>query len=145
MEPNLTVRRVNSRVDSKRYPHSLTSPSTHNSCRSQCAWAKNPVRKLRTEAHIEALHKQSENLRKCTADFRHYADYLESLLDECQQYHHRSNDFRAARPPDPDLLLGQEDDFDVVMGGDDNDQGSDDGNDPSVMAICIPPQSLQVR
>ena len=78
------------------------------------------------------------------ADSRRYADYLESLLDECPN--HRSIDFRASRPQDPEVLLGQEDDTDVVMGGDDNDhdQGSDDGNDPSVMAICIPPQSLQV-
>ena len=93
------------------------------------------------------MHKQAENFRKCAADFRNYADHLESLLDECHQYHQRSLDFRASRPPDPDLLLSQEDDSDIVMGGDnrDNDQGSDDGNDPSVMAICIPPLSLQVR
>jgi hypothetical protein len=123
---------------------SVTSPSTpgHNSRRSQCTWAKNPARKPRTEAYIEAMHKQAENLRKCMANIRHYADYLESLLDECR---HRSIDFRAKRPPDPDVLLGQEDDPDFMLGGDDNDQGSDDGNDPTVMAVCIPPQSLQVR
>jgi hypothetical protein len=94
------------------------------------------------------MHKQAENLRKCMADIRHYADYLESLLDECHQCRHRSIDFRATRPPDPDVILGQEDDADFMLGGDDNDQGSDDGNDPShgtVMAVCIPPQSLQVR
>ena len=96
------------------------------------------------------MHKQAENLRKCVIDFRNYADHLESLLGECHQYHKRSVDFRAARPPDPDLLLGQEDDSDVMMGGDgrDNDQGSDDGtrNDHSAIAIIsIPPLSLQVR
>ena len=91
------------------------------------------------------MHKQVEILRKCNADIYHYVDYLESLLDKCHQYHHPNVDFRATRPPDPDLLLGQEYDSDVVMGGDDNDPGSDDGNDPTVMAICIPPQSLRVR
>jgi hypothetical protein len=89
------------------------------------------------------MHKQMENLRKGNTEICHYADYLESLLDKCQQYH--EVDFRANRPPDPDVSLGQEDDSDVMMGGDDNDQGSDDGNDPTVMAICIPPQSLRVR
>ena len=85
-------------------------------------------------------------MHKRQSEVSQYANYLESLLDECSQYHHPNIDFRAARPPDPDLLLGQEDDSDVMMGGDDNDQGSsDDGNDPTVMAICIPPQSLQVR
>ena len=85
-------------------------------------------------------------MHKRLSEVSQYANYLESLLDECPQYHHRNVDFRAARPPDPDLLLGQEDDSDVMMGRDDNDQGSsDDGNDPTVMAICIPPQSLQVR
>ena len=83
---------------------------------------------------------------KRLSEVSQYANHLESLLDECSKYHHPNVDFRAARPPDPDLLLGQEDDSDVMMGGDDNDQGSsDDGNDPTVMAICIPPQSLQVR
>ena len=92
------------------------------------------------------MHKQVENFRKCTADIRHYADYLESLLDECLQYHPHGNiDFRASRPPDPDELMGQpEDDFDFTVMGEENDQGSDDGNDATVMAICIPPQSLQV-
>ena len=76
-----------------------------------------------------------ENLRKYVAD-------LESVLNECPQCRHRSIELRATRPPDPDVLLGQEGDSDVMM---DNDQASDDGHDPSVMAICIPPQSLQVR
>ena len=85
-------------------------------------------------------------MHKRLSEVSQYANYLESLLDECPQYHHRNVDFRAARPPDPDLLLGQEDDSDVMMGRDDSDQGSsDDGNDSTVMAICIPPQSLQVR
>jgi hypothetical protein len=88
------------------------------------------------------MHKQMENFRKCNSEVFRYADYLESLLDE---YHHANVNFRAFRPPDPDVSLGQEEDSDVAMGGDDNDQGSDDGNDPTVMAICIPPLSLQVR
>lgn len=88
------------------------------------------------------MHKRVETLRKCNSEVWHYADYLESVLNEC---HHPNVDFRARRPPDPDVSLGQEDDSDVMMGGDDNEQGSDDGNDPTVMAICIPPQSLQVR
>ena len=91
------------------------------------------------------MHKQMENFRKCSAEAYHYADYLESLLDNCHQYHHANVNFRACRPPDPDVSLGQEEDSDFAMGGDDNDQVSDDGNDPTVMAICIPPQSLQVR
>lgn len=120
-------------------------PSTDNSCRSQCTWAKNPARKPRTEAYVEAMHKQAEILRKCLLDTRHYADKLESLLDECSQYHHhRTVDFRAFRPTDPDVLMGQpEDDFDFTMEGEDNDQGSDE-HDPIVTAISIPPQSLQV-
>ena len=87
------------------------------------------------------MHKQGEILR----EFCQYADYLESLLDECRrQYHYPNVDFRASRPQDPDVSLDQEDDADFMMGGDDIDQGSNDGNDASVMAICIPPQSLQV-
>lgn len=101
------------------------------------------MRKPRTEAYVEAMHKQAENLRKYLTEFRRYADYLESLLDECYQY--QSTDFRASRPSDSDGFLGQpevglDQDFDFSMGGDD----LDDGNDPSVMAICIPPQSLEV-
>ena len=83
-------------------------------------------------------------MHKRNSDIWRYAIYLESLLDKCPQFHHLNVDFRAARPPDPDTLLGQDDEPDAMM-GDDNDQGSDDGNDSTVMAICIPPQSLQVR
>ena len=79
------------------------------------------------------------------SDIWRYAVYLESLLDECSQHHHQNVDFRARRPADPDVLLGQEDDSDVMIVVDDHDQGSDDGHNPTVMAICIPPQSLQVR
>ena len=116
----------------------LTSPSIHNSCRSQCTWLKNSVRKPQTETYIDDIHKRN-------SDIWQYAIHLESLLDECPQYHHLNIDYRALRPPDPDVLLGEEDDSNVMMEGDDNDQGSDDGNDLTVMAICIPPQSLQVR
>ena len=85
-------------------------------------------------------------MHKRNSDIWRYAIYLESLLDKCPQFHHLNVDFRAARPPDPDVLLGQEDDSDDMMGGGEgNDQGSDDGNDPTVLAICIPPQSLEVR
>jgi len=91
------------------------------------------------------MQKQIEDLRRGYSEVWQYAEYLESQLDECSQYHHPNVDFRANRPPDHDVLLGQGDDSDVMMGGDDNDQGSDDGNDFKVMAICIPPQSLQVE
>ena len=73
------------------------------------------------------------------SDIWHYAESLELVLDECRQYHHPNVDFRAARPREPDVSLSQEDDSDVMMGGDDNDGG----NDPTV--ISNPPQSLQVR
>lgn len=115
-------------------------------CQSQgreleCTWTKNHVRKPRTEAYVEAMHKQAENLRKRLAEFRNYADQLESRLKDCPQ--HRNTDFRASRPSDSDGLMDDvvEPDFDI------NDQGSDDasGNDPAVMAICIPPQRLQVE
>ena len=72
---------------------------------------------------------------------RQYSSNLDSLVDECPQCHHRSVDFRAARPPDPDFLLGQEDDEDAIE--DDDEQGSDDENDPAVMALCIPPLVLR--
>ena len=118
-------------------------------------------------------------MHKRESDIWRYTNYLESLLDECSQHQHPNFDFRAARPPDPEVLVGQEDDSDVdnydqgkddgddfdamkrgddndqgcddvddsdiKEGGDDNSQGSDDGNDPTLMAISIPPQSLQVR
>ena len=86
-----------------------------------------------------------ENLRKYGVDNRYYIDNLESVIDKCPQCCHRSIDLRATRPADPDVSLGQEDDSDIMMGGDDIDQDSDDEHDPSVMAICIPPQSLRVR
>ena len=118
-------------------------------------------------------------MHKRESDIWRYTNYLESLLDECSQHQHPNFDFRAVRPPDPEVLVGQEDDSDVdnydqgkddgddfdamkrgddndqgcddvddsdiKEGGDDNSQGSDDGNDPTLMAISIPPQSLQVR
>ena len=79
-----------------------------------------------------------ENPRKYGVDNRYHVDNPESVINKCSQC-------GAARPPNPDVLLGQEDDFEIMMGGDDIDQGSDDEHDPSVMAICIPPQRLQVR
>jgi hypothetical protein len=91
------------------------------------------------------MQKQTENLRKRNTNNRHYTEFLEEQLEECYQYlpQHRI-DFRASRPADPDVLMAQpEDDFDL-MGEDENNHGSDDGNDPTVMAICIPPQTLQV-
>ena len=116
-----------------------------NSCRSsQCTWVKNTARKPRTEAYIDTINKQMEILRKCYSEVWQYTEYLELQLDDCSQYHHPNLDFRANRPPDHDVLLRLEDDSDVMMGGDENDQGSDDGADPMVMAISIPPQSLQV-
>ena len=76
----------------------------------------------RTELYyIEVMYKRQSEVWQ-------YANYLESVLDECSQYHHPNVDFRAARPPDPDVLLGQEDDSNVTMGGDDS----------------IPSRSLQV-
>jgi hypothetical protein len=79
-------------------------------------------------------------MHKSNSDIRNYTIYLESLLDGCPQHHHRNVDFRAHRPADPDVLLGEEDDNDM-MGVDDNDQGSDDGHNPTVMVICIPESS----
>ena len=90
------------------------------------------------------MQNQMEILRKYNSEVWRYAEFLESRLDECSQHHHPNIDFRAARPSDPDVFLGGEDDSDVMM-EDDNDQGSVDGNDATIMAICIPPQSLQVR
>ena len=85
---------------------------------------------------MEAMHKQVEIFRKYSADIYRYAEQLESLLDDCRrQFQYPNLDYRATRPPDPDILPGQEEDSDVMMGGDDNEQGSDDGNDPTVMAI----------
>ena len=92
------------------------------------------------------MQKQIEDFRKCYSEVWQYAKYLESQLDECSQYHHPNVEFRANRPPDHDAILGQEDESDIMMEGDDNDQDSDDGgNESKVMAICIPPQSLHVR
>ena len=91
------------------------------------------------------MHKRIDILCKYNSEVWQYVESLESRLDGCCQYHHPNVDFRAARPPDPDVSLGQEDDSDVMMGGEDIDQVSEDGNGFTVMAICIPPQSLQVR
>ena len=127
----------------------IRTPSLHVSVTSPdtlflpVTWAKNPVRKSRSEAYVEAMQKQVQNW---TADIRHYSDYLELLLYECPQYNpHRNIDFHASRLLDPDVLMGQpEDDFDFTVMREENDQGSDDGSGATVMAICIPPQSLQV-
>ncbi|KIM41300.1 hypothetical protein M413DRAFT_445331 [Hebeloma cylindrosporum] len=126
-------------------------------CRQQgrdqeCAWTKNPVRKPRTEQHFEAMHKRAENLSAFVGEYRKYADYLESLLESCQQdYHpHHKVDFRASRPSDPDGLLGLspdmlDHDFDyTVMGADDHDGGSDSGSDPT-KEICLPAQTLKLE
>ena len=150
MASNPSVNRVKPRVDRMRYvlpasPTLLSMTNPQLMSFSQCTWIKNSSKKPRTEAYIETMHKQLEILRKSNLDVWHYAEYLESQLDDCKQYHHPNVDFRANRPPHPNLLLGQEDDSDFMMGGDDNDQDSDDGNDPMVLAMCIPPQSLQVR
>jgi hypothetical protein len=91
------------------------------------------------------MQKQIEDLRRGNSEVWQYAEHLESRLDECSKYHHPNVDFRANRPPNHDVLLGQGEDSDIMMGGDDNEEGSDDGNDFTVMAISIPPQSLQVR
>ena len=97
------------------------------------------------------MHKRAENLSAFVAEYRKYADYIESLLDQCQQdYHpHRKVDFRASRPSDPDGLLGPspdmlDHDFDfTVTGADDHDGSSDSGSDPT-KEICSPAQSLKV-
>jgi hypothetical protein len=97
------------------------------------------------------MHKRAENLSAFVGEYRKYADYLESLLEQCQQdYHpHHKVDFRASRPSDPDGLLGLspdmlDHDFDfTVMGADDHDGGSDSGSDPT-KEICFPTQTLKV-
>ena len=141
MASNPSVNLVNHRADRMRYaktsPDSLTSPLIHNSCRFQCTWVKNSIQKPQTEKFIDSIH-------ECYSDLWRYTIYLESRLDECSQYQHPNVDFRANRPSD-DALLGQEDDSDVMTGGDDNDHGSDDGNDHTVAICNIPPQNLQVR
>ena len=84
----------------------------------------NPVRQPRSEAYVEGLHKQVENLR-------------ELLMDQS------TVDFRASRPTDLDVPMGQpEDDVDSITGAE--DEGSDDENHANIMAICIPPQGFQV-
>ena len=65
---------------------------------------------------MEAMHKQVEIFRKYSADIYRYAGHLESLLDDCRrQFYHPNVDYRATRPPDFDILLGQEEDSDVMM------------------------------
>ena len=84
------------------------------------------------------MRKQAGNFRKGVIDLRHYADYLESLLEESP--HHRNVDFRASRPSDYDGLLDVEPEHNDPI-----DQGSDASeSDPTVKAICIPPQIIQV-
>jgi len=93
------------------------------------------------------MHKRAENLSALLHEFRKYADYLESLLEYCQQRPHNNVDFRASRPSDPDGLLGSspdvlDHDFDFpVM--DDHDRNSDSGNELT-REICLPTQTLKV-
>jgi len=107
------------------------------------------VRKPRTEQHFEAMHKRAENLRKLLIEYRKYADYLESLLDQPQSHQHpfRSVDFRASRPSDSDTLfdpdLDLDEDFDFTVGEEEITTGSDAGSDPT-KEICLPAQSLKV-
>ena len=123
----------------------------HVNRHSQCTWTKNPLRKPRTEHHFEAMHKRAENLSVFVREYRTYADYLESLLEQCQQdYHpHYKVDFRVSRPSDPDGLLGPspnvlDHNFDfTIMGADDHDGSFDSGSDPT-KELCSPIQSLKV-
>ncbi|PPQ92012.1 hypothetical protein CVT25_004869 [Psilocybe cyanescens] len=129
----------------------VCQPCRQQGRQQECAWTKNPVRKPRTEQHFEALHKRAENLALRNNEYRKYADYLESLLDECHQdYHsHRNVDFRASRPSETDVLVGSstdllDHDFDFsVLGNEENDLSSDNG-DPT-KEICIPTQSLKIE
>lgn len=125
----------------------LHSSDHHVDHRSQCAWTKNPVRKPRSEQYFEAMHKRAENLGALLREYRKYAEYLESLLEHCQQRPHHNVDFRASRPSDPDgLLVSSPDidhDFDFVH-MDDHDGNSDPGNDPT-KEICLPTQALKVH
>lgn len=66
-------------------------------------WNKNPARQPRTEQHFEALHKRAENVHKVLNEYRRYADYLESLLDQKSS---GDFDFRSLRPSIPDGLMG---------------------------------------
>lgn len=150
MGSSLFANHVSNRADSQRFVLSPSFlPYSHVDPRQlQCAWTKNPVRKPRTEQHFEAMHKRSENLRARLEDFRKYANYLESLLDNCQQTYHPKScvEFRAHRPSDTDGLGSSTDnlDFDydfALMTGDDNDANSD--TDPT-KEICLPTQSLKV-
>ncbi|KAF9531094.1 fungal-specific transcription factor domain-containing protein [Crepidotus variabilis] len=124
-------------------------------CRSsgrhlECSWTKNPARKPRTEMHFEAMHKLAENRRKLLIEYRRYADYLESLLDQSLPNHpHQQIDFRAARPADVEGLMGTsfDDDnteFDFVLGEDDYSQGTEGQVDPT-KELGLPTQSLKLE
>ncbi|KAH9474420.1 Nitrogen assimilation transcription factor nit-4 [Psilocybe cubensis] len=128
----------------------VCQPCRQQGRQQECAWTKNPVRKPRTEQHFEALHKRAENLAVRNNEYRKYADYLESLLDECfQDYHsHRTIDFRASRPQETDLPSSSstnlDHEFDVTVVGDEDNEHDSENGDPA-KEICIPPQSLQIE
>ena len=149
MASSLYANHVSSKADNQRsvslsfFPFSYTNADR---CRLQCAWTKNPVRKPRTEQHFEAMHKHNANLGASLREFCKYANYLESLLDNCQQTYHPNScvDFRVHRPTDPEGLLNSSTDLDLdlsFMNGDDNDANSD--SDPT-KEICLPTQTLKV-
>ena len=50
---------------------------------SQCAQTKKPV--ATPEQHSEAMEKRAEKLRAFAEEYRKYADYLESLLEQAKQ------------------------------------------------------------
>ncbi|PPQ76231.1 hypothetical protein CVT26_008583 [Gymnopilus dilepis] len=125
----------------------VCQPCQQQGRQSECAWTKNPVRKPRTEQHFEAMHKHNANLGASLREFCKYANYLESLLDNCQQTYHPNScvDFRVHRPADPEGLLNSSTDLDLdlsFMNGDDNDANSD--SDPT-KEICLPTQTLKIE
>ncbi|KIM40989.1 hypothetical protein M413DRAFT_157684 [Hebeloma cylindrosporum] len=112
----------------------------------ECVWTKNPARKLLTGQQFEAMHRRTENLRVFAREYRKYADYLESLLEQCQQdnHQHRNLDFRASRPSDPDGLLGHDLDF-TSMGADEFEEGSSDSGSDPVKELCRPTRTVIVE
>ena len=75
-------------TDISRLSYRPISLQLMSSYRSQCTWLKNTVREPLKEVVIEAMHKQVEILRKYNSELWQYANSLESLQDECRQYHH---------------------------------------------------------
>ncbi|KAF8909703.1 fungal-specific transcription factor domain-containing protein [Gymnopilus junonius] len=127
----------------------VCQPCQQQGRQSECTWSKNPVRKPRTEQHFEAMHKRNENLQAHLEDFRKYANYLETLLDNCQQTYHPKSciDFRTHRPIDTNGLGSSTDIYGLdlefsLITGDDNDVNSD--ADPT-KEICLPTQSLKIE